>query len=668
MEETTLEQKIAHLSIGALRSLVIDVTNNANSGHPGMALDIAPLFYVLFRKHLLADPENPNWIKRDRLVLSAGHTCAVLYSALHLAGYPISMDDLKSFRQLDSLLPGHPEVGHTPGIDATAGPLGQGIGQAVGFAMAEAALCARFPEAEKLLSHHTYCICGDGCLQEGISQEAISLAGHLKLNKLILFYDENQSTLDGPTSNSMTENIKTRFLGAEWNVLEVADGNDVPAIDEAIEKAKGFLSAPTIIILHSKIGYGTILEGNCKSHGSPLGKEAGLKAKFAYDYNYPEFTVPELVYSSFKESFAKRGHEAHEAYLDEEKQFELSHPEQFKILRDVLSNDLSSYLPEVPEFGAKESSRNTSGKYVVALQQKAPFFLGGSADVASSVKTAIPGDPGFGYGHYDAKNVNWGIREFGMAAAQNGILLHGGLRTYIGSFMVFSDYMKPAIRMAAMEHLPAIYLFSHDSICVGEDGPTHEPIEQLAMLRSIPHLEVFRPADARECWHAWEEAVKSKNHPVCLILSRQDLPLLEKSSKTGVEHGAYIVYTPAKGKVTHQIIATGSEVALAIEAAKIIEERTHKANIEVVSMPSWERFAEQPESYRKSVLHVPYEDRFSLEFGSTFGWRKWVANPIGIDDYGKSAPYQEVIKSLGFTANDVALAILNTFKKKERVE
>ncbi|MBP5216415.1 MAG: transketolase [Bacilli bacterium] len=506
-----LDQKYDHLAIGALRALVIDTINKANSGHPGMALDIAPLAYILFKNHLIADPENPNWLKRDRLVLSAGHCCAVLYSMLHLAGYKIGIEDLKNFRQLDSLLPGHPEVGHTPGIDASAGPLGQGIAQAVGFAMAERALTARFPDSEALLGHHTYCICGDGCLQEGLGQEAISLAGHLKLNKLILFYDANESTLDGPTTNSMTENVKTRFLGCEWNVLEVADGNDLAALDEAIEKAKGFLSAPTIVIIHSKIGYGTSLEGNCKSHGSPLGKEIGLQAKFAYDYNYPEFTVHEMVYAGLKETFGKRGHDAHEAYLDEEKRYELAHPEDFKNLRDMLVNGVEGYLPKAPEFapGSKEASRNTSGKFVVALQANCPFFLGGSADVASSVKTAIPGDPGFSYGHYEAKNVNWGIREFGMAAAQNGILLHGGLRSYVGCFLVFADYLKPALRMAAMEHLPAIYLFSHDSICVGEDGPTHQPIEQLAMLRSIPNVEVFRPADARETWYAWEEAVKS---------------------------------------------------------------------------------------------------------------------------------------------------------------
>ena len=666
MAQTNMEKKYDRLAVGALRALILDMTNKANSGHPGMALDVAPLMYILFKNHLIADPENPNWIKRDRFVLSAGHTCPVLYASLHLAGYKISLDDLKNFRQLDSLLPGHPEVGHTPGVDATGGPLGQGIAQAVGIAMAERALIARYPEAENLLGHRTYCLCGDGCLQEGISQEAISLAGHLKLNKLILFYDANGSTLDGPTSNSMTENIKTRFLGAEWNVLEVEDGNDVNALDEAITTAKGFVSAPTMILIHSKIGYGTDLEGSHKSHGAPIGEEAAVRAKFVYDYNFPEFTVHELVYQTYADSFKARGHAAHEAYLDEEKLYERDHPEEFAKIRDALSLEVEKYLPAEPQFeaGSKDASRNTSGKFVAALQASCPFFLGGSADVASSVKTAIPGDPGFSAEHYEAKNVNWGIREFGMAGAMNGILLHGGLRSYAGSFLVFADYLKPAVRMAALEQLPAIYLFSHDSIWVGEDGPTHEPIEQLAMLRSIPHVEVFRPADARECWYSWEEAVKSKDHPVCLILSRQNLPLLEKSDKIGVGHGAYVVYGPAKRKkVTHQILATGSEVCLAIEAVKILEKKAKKYVFEVVSMPSLERFEAQPDSYKKEVLATPYANRISLELLSTFGWAKWAKVNIGLDDFGKSAPGEEVVKSLGFTAEDVAERILISLRK-----
>ncbi|MBO4540749.1 MAG: transketolase, partial [Bacilli bacterium] len=551
------DRNLDQIAIRNLRALIIDTINNANSGHPGMALDIAPLVYLLYKNHLIADPANPSWIKRDRFVLSAGHTCAVLYSMLHLAGYPIALEDLKKFRQLDSLLPGHPEVGHTPGIDASAGPLGQGIAQAVGFAMAERALVARFPDSEALLGHHTFCLCGDGCLQEGLGQEAISLAGHLKLSKLILFYDENQSTLDGPTADSMSEDVKLRFLGCGWNVLEVGDGNDLDALDEAIEEAKAHEGSPTLVIVHTKIGYGTSLEGNHKCHGSPLGKEIGASAKANYGFDLPEFSVEECVYETLRESFAKRGHQAYEAYLQEEKVYEAAHPGRLEKLRDMLQNGVDAYLPAAPEFGPKEASRATNGKYVAALQKECPFFLGGSADVASSVKTAVPGDPGFSSEHYEAKNVNWGIREFGMASAQNGILLHGGLRSYVGCFLVFADYMKPAIRMAAMERLPAIYLFSHDSVCVGEDGPTHQPIEQLAMLRSIPRVEVFRPADAREAWYSWEEACKSKDHPVCLILSRQDLPLLEKSSKEGVEKGAYIVYSPKDPKkVEYQIIAT----------------------------------------------------------------------------------------------------------------
>ncbi|MEE3426860.1 MAG: thiamine pyrophosphate-dependent enzyme, partial [Candidatus Enteromonas sp.] len=458
MEE--MEKKLDQLSIGAIRALVIDEISKANSGHPGMPLDIAPAIYTLVKNHLVADPKDPSWINRDRFVLSSGHCSALLYAVLHLAGYAVSLEDLKNFRQLDSLTPGHPEFGHTAGVDATAGPLGQGIAQAVGMAIAEKAVSAEYPEGAEIMSHYTYCLCGDGCLEEGISQEAISLAGHLKLNKLILIYDENTSTLDGPTSNSLTEDEKLRFKASEWNVLEVADGNDVEAIDKAIAEAKKSASAPTMIVVHTRIGYGSPKEGSCKCHGNPLTAEEGAKAKETYAYDYPAFTVPEEVYANFAKNFAERGAKAHAAHEAAMKAYAAKHPEDYARFEKAMKGDLKEFLPEIPEFaaGSKDASRNTSGKVVAAFQAKCPFAFGGSADVAGSVKTAVPGDPGFSAEHPEAKNVNWGIREFGMGCAQNGILLHGGLRTYVGCFLVFADYMKPAIRMAAMENLPAIYL------------------------------------------------------------------------------------------------------------------------------------------------------------------------------------------------------------------
>ena len=559
MEE--MEKKLDQLSIGAIRALVIDEISKANSGHPGMPLDIAPAIYTLVKNHLVADPKDPSWINRDRFVLSSGHCSALLYAVLHLAGYAVSLEDLKNFRQLDSLTPGHPEFGHTAGVDATAGPLGQGIAQAVGMAIAEKAVSAEYPEGAEIMSHYTYCLCGDGCLEEGISQEAISLAGHLKLNKLILIYDENTSTLDGPTSNSLTEDEKLRFKASEWNVLEVADGNDVEAIDKAIAEAKKSASAPTMIVVHTRIGYGSPKEGSCKCHGNPLTAEEGAKAKETYAYDYPAFTVPEEVYANFAKNFAERGAKAHAAHEAAMKAYAAKHPEDYARFEKAMKGDLKEFLPEIPEFaaGSKDASRNTSGKVVAAFQAKCPFAFGGSADVAGSVKTAVPGDPGFSAEHPEAKNVNWGIREFGMGCAQNGILLHGGLRTYVGCFLVFADYMKPAIRMAAMENLPAIYLFSHDSIAVGEDGPTHEPIEQLVALRSIPGVEVLRPADTRECFAAWRLALETKDHPVCLILSRQNLRNLEKSSLKTVADGAYVEKKEEKAsapKVTKVMLFT----------------------------------------------------------------------------------------------------------------
>ena len=649
-------KEIDKLAVSAIRATCIDVVNKAKSGHPGMALGSAPILYTLFTKHLIANPKEPMWFNRDRFVLSAGHASSLLYTMLHLSGYEVSLDDLKSFRQLGSLTPGHPEFKHTKGVDATSGPLGQGIAQAVGMAMAERAVSKQYSEGKLLCDHYTYALCGDGCLQEGLSQEAISLAGHQKLNKLILFYDSNAVTLDGGLDLSFSENVKMRFKASEWNVLEVEDGNDIDAIDEAISKAKLSKSKPTLIIVHTIIGYGSEKAGTSKVHGNPLGEEDGQKAKDFYGYKYGPFEIPREVYAEFKNTFAKRGEQAYKAYEENLKAYEEKHPGAFKKFQKAVNNDVSSYFKGEPKFDPanNDSTRVSSGKALNELYNKVPFLMGGSADVAGSVMTKINGGINFTPKTPKGRNVNWGIREFAMAAAQNGMLLHGGLRTYVGAFLVFVDYMKAAVRMAALSKLPAIYLLSHDSIAVGEDGPTHQPIEQLAMLRSIPNVNVIRPADARETYAAWRIALESKETPVALILSRQNLPLLASKYKE-VDKGAYIISKENK-RLDATLIATGSEVSLAIEAQKELLARG--VDVRVVSMPSTFLFDKQEKEYRDNVIGVSKDKVFALEMLSTFGWYKYADNVMGIDTFGTSAPAKDAIKAYGFTSENVVKFVL----------
>lgn len=643
-------KNIDELSVAAIRSLCIDEINKANSGHPGMALGSAPILYTLWTRHLVSDPANPNWFNRDRFVLSAGHASALLYSMLHVAGYGLPMDEIKRFRQIDSLTPGHPEYRHTVGVDATSGPLGQGIAQAVGMAMAEEAVRANYPEGAKLMNHYTYVLCGDGCLHEGISQEAISLAGHQKLNKLILLYDANQVTLDGSLDLSFSEHVKDRFMASEWNVLEVMDGNDINAIDKAICKAKKSLSKPTMIMVHTVIGYGSSKQGTSKVHGSPLGVEDGKHAKVdIYGYDHEDFFVPEEVYQHFQDTFAARGAKERKMWEENLKEYGKAHKEELERFLSLINPSVEQYLNiEMPHFeeGSLTSTRVASGKALNLFMKEVPNLMGGSADVAGSVMTKIEGGVNFDAQHREGHNINWGIREFAMASAQNGMLLHGGVRTYVGCFCVFSDYMKPAIRMAALSHLPAIYLFSHDSLAVGEDGPTHQPIEQIAMLRSIPFARTIRPADERETYAAWLIALESVNTPTSLILSRQNLPLLKGSSIEGVKKGAYVVSKENKN-AEYIIIATGSEVSLAIEAQKQLLEKG--IDVRVISMPSWELFEAQDESYKKEVLSLPREKRVSVEMLSTFGWDRYAKYHMGVDTFGLSAPAKDVIKKFDFS-------------------
>ena len=653
-------KELEKLAVSAIRSTAIDVVNKAKSGHPGMALGSAPIIFTLFSKHLIANPKDPMWINRDRFILSAGHASSLLYTMLHVSGYELSMDDLKSFRQLGSLTPGHPEYKHTKGIDATSGPLGQGIAQAVGVAMAERAVAAQYKDGNKLISHYTYALCGDGCLQEGLSQEAISLAGHHRLNKLILMYDSNNVTLDGGLSLSFSEDVKTRFLASEWDVLEVKDGNDLDAIDKAICKAKESLDKPTLIIVHTIIGYGSEKQGTCKVHGNPLGDEDGAHAKAVYGYDYPAFTIPQEVYDLFKEGFAKRGEAAEEAWKREYTSFSKANPEEIKVFENAFKGNVDAYLSEEPIFASDngDSSRVASGKILNDLHHQIPFIMGGSADVAGSVMTKITDGVNFIKETPAGRNINFGIREFAMACAQNGMLLHGGVKTYVGAFLVFSDYMKAAIRMAALSKLPGIYLFSHDSIAVGEDGPTHQPIEQLAMLRSIPNVNVIRPCDTRETYAAWKLALESQETPTALILSRQGLPMLS-SSIEGVAKGAYVISEATK-KAEAILVATGSEVSLAIAAQKLLLEKG--VDVSVVSMPSTFFFDKQSESYQHKVLSLPKEKIISVEMMSTFGWHKYAGHTYGIDTFGTSAPAKDAIKAFHFLPEDLVAFVLKSVK------
>ena len=648
--------KLDQLAIATIRSLCIDTINKANSGHPGMALGSAPALYTLFTKHLVASPLESKWFNRDRFVLSSGHASALLYSMLHLCGYKVSMDDLKRFRQIDSLTPGHPEYGWTDGVDATSGPLGQGISQAVGMAMAEQMVNKLYSFGDDVCKHYTYALCGDGCLQEGISQEAISLAGHLKLNKLVLLYDANQVTLDGALDLSFSEQVKARFIASEWDVIEVADGNDIDAIDAAISKAKKSKDKPTMIMIHTIIGFGSAKQGTNKVHGNPLGVEDGKAAKLSYGFDHEDFFVPEEVYDLFKNTFGARGEKALKEYNDKLAKLAADKKTKDEYDRFMSLNgvDVDKYLPKVyPNFeeGSSKSTRVASGQALNFLMLSLPNLFGGSADVAGSVMTKLDNGANFDANNREGHNINWGIREFAMASAQNGMLLHGGVRTYVGAFFVFSDYMKPAIRMAALSHVPAIYLLSHDSIAVGEDGPTHQPIEQAAMLRSIPGVDLIRPADEREMYGAWFAALESKNHPTALILSRQNLPLLPGSDGDKVKLGAYVVSKEQKS-AQFVLVATGSEVALAVSAQKLLLEKG--IDVRVVSMPCWSYFDKQDAEYRNSVINLPREKVVSIEMLSTFGWAKYAGLNIGLDTFGASAPAKDVIKKFNFTPEYVA--------------
>ena len=662
-----LFDKTDQLGVNTIRTLSIEAVQKANSGHPGLPMGAAPMAYALWTKHLKVNPTTSrNWVDRDRFVLSAGHGSAMLYSLLHLSGYNVTIDDLKNFRQWDSKTPGHPEVHHTDGVEATTGPLGQGIAMAVGMAMAEAHLAATYNrDSFPIMDHYTYAICGDGDLMEGVSQEASSMAGHMKLGKLIVLYDSNDISLDGPTSKAFTENVGARYEAYGWQHILVKDGNDLDEIEAAIEAAKAETDKPTLIEVKTVIGYGAPKEGTSSVHGAPIGEEGITAAKAVYGWEYPDFTVPEEVAARFKETMIDEGQKAEAAWNEMFKNYEHAHPELAKQFKEAFANQLpEGWEQELPkyELGTSAASRVTSKETIQAISKVVPSFWGGSADLSASNNTMVAAEKDFEPGQYEGRNIWFGVREFAMAAAMNGIQLHGGSHVYVGTFFVFTDYLRPAIRLAALQKVPVTYVLTHDSVAVGEDGPTHEPIEQLASVRCIPNVHVIRPADGNETVAAWKIAMTSTETPTILVLSRQNLPVLEgtlEHASDSVQKGAYVL-SPQKGEQPAGIlIATGSEVNLAVEAqAKLAEEGI---DVSVVSMPSFDLFEKQSAEYKESVLPKAVTKRVAIEAAASFGWERYVGTEgktITIDHFGASAPGGLVLEKFGFTPENV----VNTYK------
>ncbi|WOQ71988.1 transketolase [Bacillus stratosphericus] len=650
-------------SIATIRTLSIDAIEKANSGHPGMPMGAAPMAYALWTNHLNVSPQNPNWFNRDRFVLSAGHGSMLLYSMLHLSGYNLSIEDLKQFRQWGSKTPGHPEFGHTEGVDATTGPLGQGIAMAVGMALAERHLAETYNKDNfNVVDHYTYSICGDGDLMEGISSEAASLAGHLGLGRLIVLYDSNDISLDGDLDRSFSENVKNRFEAMNWEVLYVKDGNNIDEVTAAIEKAKQSTDKPTLIEVKTTIGFGSPNRaGTSGVHGAPLGSEEAKLTKEAYSWTFEEdFHVPSEVYDHFKTAVKDAGQKKEAAWNELFEQYEKEYPELAAQLKLAIEGKLpENWDQEVPvyEAGSSLASRASSGEVLNGIAKQVPFFIGGSADLAGSNKTTIKDTTDFGRENYAGRNIWFGVREFAMGAALNGMALHGGLRVFGGTFFVFSDYLRPAIRLAALMGLPVTYVFTHDSIAVGEDGPTHQPVEQLASLRAMPNLSVIRPADGNETAAAWKIAVSSTNKPTALVLTRQNLPTIDQSPEKayeGVEKGGYVVVEAADAQPEALLLASGSEVGLAIEAQKALEKEGIR--VSVVSLPAWDRFDEQSDEYKESVLPKAVRARVAIEMGASFGWERYTGldgDVIAIDKFGASAPGETIIEKYGFTVSNV---------------
>ncbi len=660
---------LAQKSINTIRFLAVDAVQKANSGHPGMPMGAAPMAYVTWQNHLSVDPSSPSWPNRDRFVLSAGHGSMLLYSLLHLSGFDLTIDDLKNFRQLGSRTPGHPENFHTPGIETTTGPLGQGFANGVGMAIAESHLSATFNKPGfDVVDHFTFAIVSDGDLMEGISHEAASLAGHLKLGKLIYLYDDNKISIDGSTDLSFTEDVTGRFVAYGWQVLDVKDGNDVEGIQAAIEQGKAETHKPTLIRVRTVIGYGSPNKGGTAgSHGSPLGHAEIALTKDALGWPHePTFLVPSDVQRHMG-TIAARGAQKKKAWdrmmLDYAETYPQLEESWNKWNRGHLPANLIDLLPAF-EQGSSLATRAASGKVLAAISKDVPFLVGGSADLTGSNLTNIPGRKDYQAASPEGGYFFFGVREHAMASICNGMELHGGLRTYCGTFLVFSDYMRPSIRLSALMKLGVTYVLTHDSIGLGEDGPTHQPIEHFMALRAIPNCSFYRPADGPETAASWVCALENTSGPSLLALSRQNLPTMNADVPfvtAMVKKGAYVV-RKAGGKTAALILATGSEVEIAIEAAGILASKGIQAS--VVSMPCWENFEAQDKKYRESVLPSDVKVRVSVEAGITFGWERYVGptgKSIGIDTFGASGPAPELYKHFGLTAENVADAVLSQF-------
>ncbi|WP_294151251.1 transketolase [uncultured Selenomonas sp.] len=657
--------------VNAIRVLAADAIQKANSGHPGLPLGSAPMAYELWANHMNHNPKNPKWANRDRFILSGGHGSTLLYSLLHFYGYGLTMDDMKEFRQLDSLTPGHPEYGHTVGVEATTGPLGAGMGMAVGMAMAEAHLAATFNKpGYDIVDHYTFALGGDGCMMEGISSEAFSLAGTLGLSKLIILYDSNRISIEGSTDIAFRENVQKRMEAFGFQTITVEDGNDLEAIGKAIEEAKADKEHPSFITVKTEIGYGCpAKQGKASAHGEPLGVEnvKALKENLGWPEPDKSFNIPDDVYAHYAE-LAKKGAEAEEAWNKLFSDYAAKFPEA-KALWDKFHApvDAKALLSD-EEFWAYEdkpqATRGLSGIMINRLKDKLPQLFGGSADLAPSNKTNMKDEGDFSKENYKGRNLHFGVREFAMTAIANGITLHGGLRAYIATFFVFSDYTKPMARLAALMGLPVTYVFTHDSIGVGEDGPTHEPIEQLAMWRALPNVNTFRPADATETAAGWYLAITSTKTPTALVLTRQNLPQLPGSSKDALK-GAYVV-SEAKDPADMKgiLIGTGSEVSLAIEAQK--ELAAQGIDVRVVSMPCQELFDAQSAAYKESVLPHDVRARVAVEAAADFGWGKYVGldgATVTMKGFGASAPAAKLFEKFGFTKENVVKTMLGVIAK-----
>lgn len=655
------------LVANTIRGLSIDAVEKANSGHPGMPMGTADFATVLFLKHLIHCPTKPDWPDRDRFVLSAGHGSMLLYSLLHLSGYSLELDELKEFRQWASRTPGHPEHGLTPGVETSTGPLGQGCGNAVGMALAEAMLAERFNIGnERIVDHYTYGICSDGDLMEGLSHEAFSLAGHMGLHKLIFFYDDNGITIEGSTDLAYSDDVRKRFEGYHWNVLEV-DGHDFSAIDKTLELARQEKQRPTLIIGHTRIGKGSPkMEGSHKVHGAPLGPDEARATK--KNLGLPEdreFYVPDEVRAIFAARLKELEDRAGK-WEDSFAQYRDRHPDKaalWDIARDMtLPDKLKSFLPSFdPE--KPVATRNASHKVLQGLAKALPLLVGGSADLAPSNKTLMEGFGDIGPHAFSGRNLHFGIREHAMGAILNGMALHGMFRVYGSTFLVFSDYFRPSMRLACMMRLPVIYVLTHDSFYVGEDGPSHEPVEHIAALRILPNMTVIRPADPTETAAAWITALKNTQGPTAILLTRQSVPVIDRTQfppAKRLDQGAYILWQSAKGRPKVILIATGSEVALALDAA--IELSKEQLIVRVVSMPSWELFDKQPDKVKKSVLPPYCKFRLAIEAGTTMGWDKYVGakgSVFGLNRFGASAPYKVLEKEFGFTKENIVRMVHN---------